>query len=167
MSGSPLMMPARLLMNLMMSLPCGRRGGLAGKDECARCHVQIWIFPQPVVQHDDAQRIEQLPLVFMDSLDLTIEDADRDPPPPVPRPSRSAHATWVHGWPCERHPEIPGPWCRALNSWSRSRSVTQPVPIASVIRSDRCGLANFMNQRRGVTPLVSLLIVRGRGRRTR
>ncbi len=39
-------------------------------------------------------------------------------------------------------------------SWARS--VTQPSPIASVIRRDRSGLAR-RSQRRGVTPLVLLL----------
>ena len=35
------------------------------------------ILPQPIVEHHDAQRIQQLPLVFVDALDLAIEDAVR------------------------------------------------------------------------------------------
>ena len=50
---------------------------LAGKEKCPRGHLELRGLPQPVVQHDDAQRIEQLPLVFVDALDLTIEDRVR------------------------------------------------------------------------------------------
>ena len=41
----------------------------------SRRHIQIWIFPQPIVKHHDAERIEHLPLVFVNALDLRIEDA--------------------------------------------------------------------------------------------
>ena len=57
----------------------GRRR-LAGKEKCPRGHLEIRILPQPVVQHDDAQRVEQLPLVFVDAFDLAIEDACPDRP---------------------------------------------------------------------------------------
>ena len=80
-------------MNLMMTLARlvgGRR--LAGEEESSRRHVEIRIVPQPVVEHHDAERVQQLPLVFVDALDLTIEDAVRvnrlavGPPEPIGKP---------------------------------------------------------------------------------
>ena len=38
---------------------------------------RLGILAQAVVEHDDAQRVEQLPLVFVDALDLAIEDRFR------------------------------------------------------------------------------------------
>ena len=51
---------------------CGRR--FAGEQKCARRHFEVWIGAQPVVKHDNAQGVEQLPLVFVDALDLAIEN---------------------------------------------------------------------------------------------
>ena len=65
-------------MNLMISLAKligGRR--FAGEEECPRRHLELGILPQPVVEHDDAQRIQQLPLVFVNALDLAVEDGVR------------------------------------------------------------------------------------------
>ena len=56
----------------------GRR--LAGEEESARRHLEIGVLAQPVVKHHDAQRVQQLPLVFVDALDLAIEDACRGLP---------------------------------------------------------------------------------------
>ena len=53
----------------------GRR--LAGKKESARRHLELRVLAQPIVEHHDAQRVEQLALVFVDALDLAIEDAVR------------------------------------------------------------------------------------------
>ncbi len=50
---------------------------LAGKEKCPRGHLQLRILPQPVVEHDDAQGVEELPFIFMDAFDLTIEDGVR------------------------------------------------------------------------------------------
>ena len=50
----------------------GRR--LAGEEERARRHLEARVLPQPVVEHDHAQRVQQLPLVFVDALDLAVED---------------------------------------------------------------------------------------------
>ena len=48
--------------------------GLAGEEERARRHVEFGILAQPVVEHDDVQRVQELPLVFVDALDLRVED---------------------------------------------------------------------------------------------
>ena len=53
----------------------GRR--LAREEERPRRHLQVRIRPQPVVEHHDPQRVEQLPLVFVNALDLAIEDRVR------------------------------------------------------------------------------------------
>ena len=65
-------------MNLMISFGqlVGRRR-LAGEEESPRRHVEAGVVPQPVVQHDNAQRIEQLSFVFVDALDLAIENGIR------------------------------------------------------------------------------------------
>src|SRR5882762_3286856 len=52
--------------------PVARRR-LAREQKRPRRHLQVWIVTQPVVKHDDPQGIEQLPLVFVDALDLTVE----------------------------------------------------------------------------------------------
>ena len=57
-----------------------RRRRLAGEEERPRRHLEARVLPQPVVEHDDAQRVEQLPLVLVDALDLAVEDRVRDPP---------------------------------------------------------------------------------------
>ena len=53
----------------------GRR--LAGEEEGARGHVEVRVLAQPVIENDDPQRVEQLPLVFVNALDLAIEDRVR------------------------------------------------------------------------------------------
>src|SRR5262245_14335172 len=50
-------------------------GCLAGEKESPRRHVKLGVLPQPIVEYHDAERVQQLPLVFMDALDLAIEDA--------------------------------------------------------------------------------------------
>src|SRR5262249_1771985 len=54
---------------------CGR--SFTGKQESSRHHIQVRIFSKPVVTDDDSQRIQQLPLVFVDTLDLAVEDSAR------------------------------------------------------------------------------------------
>ncbi len=54
----------------------GRRR-LARKEERARRHLETRILPQPIIEDDDAQHVEELPLVFVYPLDVTIEDAVR------------------------------------------------------------------------------------------
>ena len=51
----------------------GRRG-LAGEEEGARRHVERRVVAQAIVEDDDVQHIEQLPLVFVDAFDLAVED---------------------------------------------------------------------------------------------
>ena len=51
----------------------GRRG-LAGEEEGARRHVEPRVVAQAIVQDDDVKNIEQLALVFVDPLDLAVED---------------------------------------------------------------------------------------------
>ena len=53
----------------------GRR--LAREKEGARRDLEIRLVAQPVVEHHDVQRVEELPLVFMDALDLAVEDRVR------------------------------------------------------------------------------------------
>ena len=65
-------------MNLMMTLArVVRRGRLPGEEERPGPDVETRIFPEPVVEDHDAQGVEQLPLVLVDALDLTVEDAVR------------------------------------------------------------------------------------------
>src|SRR5262249_36048245 len=45
--------------------------------ESPRRHIKLWVLPQPIVEHHNAQRVEELPLVFVDALNLAIEDAIR------------------------------------------------------------------------------------------
>ena len=54
-----------------------RRRCLAREEKRPRRHFQVRILPQAVVEHHDAQRIQQLPFVFVNSLDLAIEDGFR------------------------------------------------------------------------------------------
>src|SRR5262249_48303398 len=50
------------------------RRGLACKEKRARCHVHVGIVTKTVVANDNPKGVQQLPLVFMDSLDLRVED---------------------------------------------------------------------------------------------
>ena len=53
--------------------PVGRRG-LAGEEEGPRGHLQPGVPAQAVVQHHDAQAVQELPLVLVDALHLAVED---------------------------------------------------------------------------------------------
>jgi hypothetical protein len=53
----------------------GRR--FAGEEERARRQLEARILAQPVVEHHDAQPVQQLPLVLVDALDLAVEDRGR------------------------------------------------------------------------------------------
>ena len=69
------MVPATLLMSLMISLARWYAGAaLPAKKKVRGVDVQVGVVPQPVVEHDDVQHVEQLPLVFVDALDLAVED---------------------------------------------------------------------------------------------
>jgi hypothetical protein len=54
----------------------GRRG-LAAEEDGPRRHRQTRIGPQAIVEDDHMQNVEQLPLVFVDTLDLAIEETIR------------------------------------------------------------------------------------------
>ena len=54
----------------------GRRR-LAREEERSRQNFEIWILAEPIVEHYNAQGVEQLPLVFVDAFDLAIEDGVR------------------------------------------------------------------------------------------
>src|SRR4029077_7501811 len=56
--------------------PVGRRR-LAGEEERPWDHFDLGVFPQAVVQNDDAQRVQKLPFVLVDGLNLAVEDAVR------------------------------------------------------------------------------------------
>ena len=47
---------------------------LAGEEKDPRRHFEIRVFAQSIVEYHDAQRVQQLSLIFVDTLDLTIED---------------------------------------------------------------------------------------------
>src|SRR5215472_1348357 len=51
----------------------GRRS-FSCKEESARDHLQVRIFSKPVVTDDDSQGIQQLPLVFVNTLDLGVKN---------------------------------------------------------------------------------------------
>ena len=89
-------------MNLMISLARWYAGAaLPAKKNVRGGIVERRVLAQPVVEHDDVQRVEQLPLVLVDALDLAVEDRvgiDRLPgrrlePVGEPRLGRRA-------WPC-------------------------------------------------------------------
>ena len=46
----------------------------AGEEERSRRHVEAGVFAQAVVENNNAQRVEQLALVFVDALDLAVKD---------------------------------------------------------------------------------------------
>jgi hypothetical protein len=48
--------------------------GLAGEEEGARREVELRVLVQAIVEHDDVQRVQQLPLVFEDAIDLRVEN---------------------------------------------------------------------------------------------
>ena len=53
------------------------RSRLAGEQEHARRHRKVGLLPQPVVEDHDVHRVQQLSLVFMDALDVAVEDGIR------------------------------------------------------------------------------------------
>ena len=66
------------LISLMISLAmkvAGRR--LAAEDDGARHVVAMRVVLDAVVERDDMQRVEQLPLVLVDALDLAVEERVR------------------------------------------------------------------------------------------
>src|SRR5215469_833460 len=54
----------------------GRRC-LAGEKKRPRRELLTRVLPQPVVKHDDSQRIEQLPFVLVDALNLAVKNCVR------------------------------------------------------------------------------------------
>src|SRR4029453_1792758 len=52
-----------------------RRRRFAGEEESSWRYLQIRLVAQPVVKHNDTERVKQLTLVFMDAFDLAIEEA--------------------------------------------------------------------------------------------
>ena len=54
----------------------GRR--FAGEEKSPRWNVRRRIVAQSMVEHDDLQRVQQLPFVFVDTLDLGVEDLSPD-----------------------------------------------------------------------------------------
>ena len=53
------------------------RRRLAGEEECTRFYFRVGMLSQPVIDYDDPECIQQLPLVFVDALDLAVEDGVR------------------------------------------------------------------------------------------
>jgi hypothetical protein len=52
----------------------GRRR-LAREEKRARGHFKVRVRSQSIVQDDDPERVEHLSLVFVNALDLAVEDA--------------------------------------------------------------------------------------------
>ena len=134
-----------------------RRRRLAGEEDRPRRHVEPRVLAQAVVEDQDVQDVQELPLVLVDPLDLDVEDASRGRPTPrSPTAASRRTGPWPRAWPRGtlggRRGRRPG----GRSPGAATRSVTQPSPIASVSRADRPGLARS-SQRRGVTPLVLLL----------
>ncbi len=111
----------------------------------------------PVVEHDDPQRVEHLALVFMDALDLAVEDAvgvdhlARGRFQPVGE-LRLGVALGLQKRGRRNAASSAAGFSRAI----LSKSVVQPSPMAPVMAPDSAGLARS-SHRRGVTPLVLLL----------
>src|SRR5207253_4550624 len=61
--------------NNLSQLIGGRR--FAGEEESARRRIKVRMLSQSVVEHHNAQGVEQLPLVLVDALDLAIKDTVR------------------------------------------------------------------------------------------
>src|SRR5262249_13617897 len=53
------------------------RGGFAGEDEGARRHIGVRVALETQVETQNVQGVEVLPLVFVDTLDLDIEERFR------------------------------------------------------------------------------------------
>ena len=125
--------------------------------ERARHHIQVWILTQPVVNDDDPQRIQQLPLVFVNALDLAVEDriGIHDLARRRLEPVGEAHL----GFALCGQERLPKARNLAANGL-RSRELVQVGDPAFADRSrDHSSQPGFdwSSQRRGVTPLVLLL----------
>ncbi len=49
--------------------------GFASEKKCPRRNVEPRVLAQAMVEHDDVERVQQLPFVFVDALDLRVENA--------------------------------------------------------------------------------------------
>ena len=133
---------ARLLMNLITSLAkrVGRRR-LAGEEERPRRHVERRVLAQPVVEHDDVQRVQQLPLVLVDPLDLRVEDrvgVDRSRQSrAVSQPAKRALASRFAVRTAARNAASSA---SGSSLSSCSRSAIQPSPIAPVMTAASGGI---------------------------
>jgi hypothetical protein len=69
-----------------------RGRSLSGEEERARRDVDLGVAPQPVIEHDDVNHVEQLALVLVNPLDLAVEDGAGidDVPGRAPQPVREA-----------------------------------------------------------------------------
>jgi hypothetical protein len=77
-AGSPSIVPARFVQELDDDLGQVVGGGsFAGKEERTRRHVESRVLTEPVIQCYHAQRIQQLPFVFVDTLPAAARSAGR------------------------------------------------------------------------------------------
>ena len=133
-------------MNLMMSFSQVVSGrGFAGEEENSRRHIHMWIFPQPIVKHHDAERIEHLPLVFVDALDLRIENAVG-----VYRLAGGAvkpvdELRFGFAFRLEKRLMKTGSSATAFSCFNWLRSLIQPSPMASVMVFERPGSTSTAN----------------------
>ena len=144
-------------MNLMISFAsryAGRR--FAGKEVCARNHLQVRVLAQPVVLDDDPQRVQQLSLVFVNPFDLAVENRLRVHNLPRRSFEPVRKPRFGLAFDARNASRKPGSPASGFSFVSSLRSVIQPSPIASVMALASPGLA-CSSHRRGVTPLVLLL----------
>ena len=92
------------------------------------------IFAQAVVKHDDAQRVEQLPLVFVDAFDLAVEDrVGIDATARTSALSQSANCDLGLALGLAEGVAEAASSASGLSLASCVRSVIQPSPMASVM----------------------------------
>src|SRR3984957_12983017 len=50
------------------------RGSLSGEEECAGLDLEIRVIAQAVIQHNNTQCVQELPLIFVNALYLRVDD---------------------------------------------------------------------------------------------
>ena len=133
-AGSPSMVAGQVIDELddQLGEMIGGRG-LAGEEERPRRHLQVRVLPQPVVEHHDAQGVEKLPFVFMDALDLAIEDGVRIHGLPGGGFEPLGELSLASRLALRKSLRKPLSSANGLSLLNWVRSVIQPSPMASVI----------------------------------
>src|SRR5664279_3427755 len=132
----------------------GRR--LPREDEGARRNARHVAAEDALIEPDDVQQIELLPLVFVNALALRVEErvwVDGTAHRALDPPGQALLVGLLHGAPALPEPRVEANFSSPTR---RSRSVSQPSPIASVMSDDRRGF-DCPTNRRGVTPFVTFV----------